>query len=255
MKIYPYKQGSKSAKALAEALEVKRIKHEGNKPARCETLLNWGASVWKRDIQLYGAMRVLNFPDAIALASNKLKAFKVFKDAEAPIPHPLWTDSRVEASRWLAEGVTALVVCRTKLNGHSGEGIVLANTEEQVVDAPLYTAYIPKREEYRLHVHNGEVFFIQRKARDRDIPDEQVNWQIRNHGNGFIFANKDVDVPEAAKQAAIMSVQALGLDFGAVDIVYGVDRKWYVLEVNCAPGIEPASTTLEKYVEQFKQYV
>ena len=253
MKIYPYKQGSKSAKALAEALGVKRIKHDGAKPARCETLLNWGASVWKRDIQLYGAMRVLNFPDAIVLASNKLKAFKVFKDAEAPIPHPLWTDSRVVASRWLAEGVTALVVCRTKLNGHSGEGIVLADKKEALVDAPLYTAYIPKKEEYRLHVHNGQVFFVQRKARNKEIPNENVNWKIRNHGNGFIFAHKDVDVPEPVKQAAIMAVQALGLDFGAVDIIHGVDRKWCVLEVNTACGLE--GTTLEKYVEQFKQYV
>ena len=254
MKIYPYKQGSKSAKALAEALGVKRIKHDGAKPARCETLLNWGASVWKRDIQLYGAMRVLNFPDAIVLASNKLKAFKVFKDAEAPIPHPLWTDSRIEASRWLAEGVVNTIVCRTKLNGHSGEGIVLASTQEELVDAPLYTAYIPKKEEYRLHVHNGQVFFVQRKARNREIPNDKVNWQIRNHGNGFIYAHKDIpELGPGANEAAIMAVRALGLDFGAVDLIFGVDRRWYVLEVNTACGLE--GTTLEKYVEQFKQYV
>lgn len=250
MKIYPYKQGSKSAKALAEALGVKRLKREGD-PIREKIVINWGSSKFERIIY----SQVVNPPLCIAKAANKLEAFKAFKNAEAPIPHPLWTDSRVEASRWLAEGVTALVVCRTELNGHSGEGIVLVDKQEALVDAPLYTAYIPKKEEYRLHVHNGQVFFVQRKARNKDIADENVNWKIRNHGNGFIFAHKDVDVPEAAKQAAIMSVQVLGLDFGAVDIIYGVDRKWYVLEVNCAPGIEPASTTLEKYVEQFKQYV
>lgn len=249
MKIYPYKQGSKSAKALAEALGVKRMKREGKPFLRGETILNWGSS----NISRRHASEVINMPWAVATAANKLEAFKAFRNFQARVPAPLWTDIRVEASRWLAEGVTALIVCRTKLNGHSGEGIVLADKQEALVDAPLYTAYIPKKEEYRLHVHNGQVFFVQRKARNKEIPDENVNWKIRNHGNGFIFAHKDVDVPEVAKQAAIMSVQALGLDFGAVDIIYGVDRKWYVLEVNTACGLE--GTTLEKYVEEFKQYL
>lgn len=254
MKIYPYKQGSKSAKALAEALGVKRIKHEGDKPARCDVVLNWGASIWKRDIVLHGPMTVLNYPEAVAKAANKLEAFKAFKNHQAGVVAPPWTESRVEASRWLAEDVCGIVVCRTKLTGHSGEGIVLVEQGAgELVDAPLYAAYIPKKEEYRIHVNQGAVFHVQRKARNKEIPDDQVNWKIRNHGNGFIFAHINVDVPDEAKQQAIMAVQSLGLQFGAVDIILGVDRQWYVLEVNTACGLE--GTTLEKYVEQFKQFV
>jgi len=48
----------------------------------------------------------------------------------------------------------------------------------------------------------------------------------------------------------LASVMALGLDFGAVDIVYNEnDNKAYVLEINTAPGL--SGTTLEKYVEVF----
>lgn len=248
MYLYAYNEKSKSAKELSNALGIKRLKHVGESK-KVDTLINWGASKIDREIEYN---EIVNRPIAVARAVDKLQAFKWIEGSGVAPP---FTESRVEASRWLAEGVCKEVVCRTKLNGHSGAGIVMANTIEKLVPAPLYVQYIPKKEEYRLHVHNEKVFFIQRKARNKAIPDDEVNWKIRNHGNGFIFAHKGVDVPEEAKQAAITAVAFLGLDFGAVDIILGTDGEWYVLEVNCAPGIEPGSTTLEKYVEQFKQYV
>ena len=45
----------------------------------------------------------------------------------------------------------------------------------------------------------------------------------------------------------MLAIKVLGLDFGAVDIIYNKQEdKWYVLEVNTAPGIY--GTTLDKYV-------
>jgi glutathione synthase/RimK-type ligase-like ATP-grasp enzyme len=52
---------------------------------------------------------------------------------------------------------------------------------------------------------------------------------------------------EAAKEASIRAVAALGLDFGGVDILVKKDGSCAVLEVNSAPGIE--GTTLDKYAE------
>ena len=246
MKLYPYNAGSASAKALAKALGIKRIKHEG-KPLQVRGgILNWGGSVFKRNIVHDG---VYNTPDRVVVAVNKLQAFKALS-GHAPIPE--WTEERVEALQWLAEGVK--VVCRTVLNGHSGEGVVIAQKEEEMVGAPLYVKYIPKKEEYRLHVFRDKVFFVQRKARKIDVPDEQVNWQVRNHKNGFIYANANVEPTPEMEQAAITAVQALGLDFGAVDLIYNQkENKYYVLEVNCAPGLTGA--TLDKYVEIFKAFV
>jgi glutathione synthase/RimK-type ligase-like ATP-grasp enzyme len=252
MKIYPYSQGSKSAKALAEALGCKRLKKQGRPHHAKDTVINWGCSAENFERDIYADV-FLNWPESVSLAANKLKTFKAFKEFPGGVPAPRWTESRVEASRWLAEGVCKTVVCRTKLTGHSGEGIVLADKVEDVVEAPLYTAYVAKDQEYRIHVNQGVVFHVQRKARNKAVPDAEVNWKIRNHGNGFIFAHIGVDVPENTKQAAICAVMALGLDFGAVDIIQGKDGNWYVLEVNTACGLE--GTTLEKYVEQFKQYV
>jgi len=246
MKLYPYNAGSASAKALAKALGIKRIKHEGKKLVVRGGLINWGGSVFKRDIAHDG---VLNQPDCVTVAVNKLKTFRALS-GHAPIPE--WTEERVEASKWLVEGVT--VVCRTVLNGHSGEGVVIAQKEEELVDAPLYVKYIPKKEEYRLHVFRDKVFFTQRKARKADVPDDKVNWQIRNHGNGFIYATANVELTPEMEEAAIIAVKALGLDFGAVDLIYNQKaNKYYVLEVNCAPGL--SGNTVAKYVEVFKEFV
>ena len=249
-KVYPYKQGSKSAKALAAALGCKVVKHEG-KPLKFNGLLiNWGSSNIKREIG--GVHVMLNSPVRINIASNKLKSFDSLKEGDVCIPE--YTTDRKVAEEWLDAGKT--VVVRTKLNGHSGEGILIVEPAEGkggLVPAPLYVKYVPKNNEYRVHVCHGVPFFIQRKARNRDVEDEKVNWQVRNHQNGFIYAHKDVEVSEEVKKQAIAAIATIGLDFGAVDIIETKAGKAYVLEVNTACGLE--GTTLDKYVEQFKKVV
>ena len=249
MKLYAYNNASASAKALAGALGIKMLKHEGSryKSKRGDIVINWGASDCPFKSVGYDNFRVLNFRDAVGRAVNKLSCFLHLQRAQVSIPD--FCVDKDYARALIQEGA---VVCRTKLTGHSGEGIVIANTEDELVDAPLYTQYIKKKEEYRLHVMHNEVFFVQRKARKLEIPNEEVNWQVRNLAGGFIYANQDVEIAEEAKEQAVKAIIALGLDFGAVDVILGTDKQFYVLEVNTACGL--AGTTLDKYVEQFKRY-
>jgi len=247
MKIYPYSAASASAKELSLALGIKRLRREGKAlDLRGQTVINWGCSAIRRELH---NINILNHPDAVAIAANKLKAFVAMDD---PVDVPPFTTKREEAIQWLKEGCA--VVVRETLTGHSGEGIIILDKPDaEVPVAPLYTKYIPKKLEYRIHVHKNNAFFVQRKARNKEVPDGKVNWQVRNHVNGFIFAHVDVEVAEEAKYAAIMAVKSIGLDFGAVDTIQGVkDKKWYVLEVNTACGL--AGETVNKYVEQFKGY-
>jgi len=238
--------GSQSAKDLAKALGIKRLKYEG-RPIRVKDLLiNWGCS---RLPERIAYIKILNRPEAVRNASNKLRTFELFKEND--VKSPAWTVHKEQAEAWLNGGNTT-IVCRTVLNGHSGQGIVLASKPEELVDAPLYTVYVKKDQEYRLHVSGDKVFFVQRKARKREVPDDQVNWQIRNHQNGFIYANQDVQVSDEMKNTAIAAVAALGLDFGAVDMLTTKKGDHCVLEVNTACGL--AGTTLDKYVEMIKEY-
>ena len=251
-RVFPYKQGSRSAKSLSRALGGLVLRVEGSKwkPSRRSpsVVINWGSS--QLDVGRYPT-GILNLPGAISRAANKLKAFQILHEEGVPVPS--FTVDKEVAKEFLTN--KKKVVCRTTLTGHSGEGIVIAEEEQQVVDAPLYVEYIPKKEEYRVHVFRNNAFFIQRKARSREVPDEQVDWQVRNHKNGFIYSHKDIEYPEEIKGIAVNAVEALGLDFGAVDIILSA-RKGntpYVLEVNTACGLE--GLTVEKYKEAFLKYI
>ena len=122
------------------------------------------------------------------------------------------------------------------------------------VTAPLYVMYIKKKDEYRIHVLRNNIIDVQRKGLRAEFQGQQdVNFLIRNLANGFMFVRNDnagvqlinsSTVPQVVKNVAVQAVAALGLDFGAVDVIYNQQQKAaYVLEVNTAPGIE-ASTVL-----------
>lgn len=303
--IYPYKPGSESAKALAEGLDIKRISHKNSrfKGSKDKLVVNWGASKVSEEVS---KCTILNLPQAVELASNKLLAFKKWHEGRrltrkvwvggneldlsaghnlfdevpedfvgkmkhnryGPIevfePHPdqdfsvrtpEFTEDRLRAKEWLFTGHT--VVERHILNGNSGAGIKLIEPEnlDQLGRAPLYVKYVPKKQEYRVHVCGGQAVDIQRKARRKDVEDEDINWKIRNHDNGFIFArNEDGFVPPDVVTQAVNAVTSLGLAFGAVDVIFNdKSQKAYVLEVNTAPGMTGA--TLEGYVARFKDYL
>jgi glutathione synthase/RimK-type ligase-like ATP-grasp enzyme len=204
--------------------------------------INWGSSTTIPT----GGNRVVNPVERIALASDKLRTFQALENV-AGIRIPAFTTDRSVATGWLRDGV--VVVCRTVLSGHSGAGIVLAQSEDQLVNAPLYVQYVKKAKEFRCHVAFGEVIDVQEK-RKRAGYEGATNFQVRNHHTGWVYCREDIQEPTGLKPMALQVVSTLGLDFGAVDIIYNAKRnELYVLEVNTAPGIE--NTTVEKYATAF----
>ena len=112
--------------------------------------------------------------------------------------------------------------------------------------------FVFKKHEYRVHATQKKAFFVQQKKKRDGV--EDANFQIRNHQNGFIYAHKDVGVPDFVKKMACDAIINLGLDFGAVDIIYNEkNNRWVVLEVNTAPGL--SGETLNRYVEMIKELV
>lgn len=167
--------------------------------------------------------------------------------ASNEVSTPEFTEERSTAETWIAEG--KVVVARTKLNAHSGAGIVLAARIEDLVDAPLYTTYIKKAQEFRVHIAFGQVIDVTQKRKRTDFEGE-VNYAIRNHQNGWVYCREDLTEPEDLRNQAVAAIESLGLDFGAVDIIYNKHyNKCYVLEVNTAPGCE--GTTVEAYRQAF----
>jgi hypothetical protein len=61
----------------------------------------------------------------------------------------------------------------------------------------------------------------------------------RNYDNGWAFRLvPSVIIPREAVDLSARAVTALALDFGAVDVIQGIDGSFHVLEVNTAPGVE-----------------
>lgn len=233
---------SNGAKALASLAGFKRLR-TGKGVKAGDIVVNWGSS------QQYEVNwpELLNPPDAVKVASNKTMAFDHMTNAG--VSTVAWTTDKLQARLWQKENGST-IVARQKLTGHSGEGIIIVEPGEEVPDAPLYTKYIFKEKEYRVHVCNGVAIDTQRKIKDPDR--EVVTWKVRSHANGFIFARNGIVADDARDQLAVAACQSLGLDFGAVDIIQDKKGAYYVLEINTAPGLE--GQTVERYGEALRTW-
>lgn len=258
-RIYPYRQFSASARALAVALGGKVLKREGSTfvAQAGDVIVNWG--------DVSPPTFCTSNTGYIKSATNKLLFMKLMteKGLASIVPAYWETKDAIPDDAYP-------VVCRQVLAGHSGAGIVIAQSSAELVDAPLYVRYMKKKEEYRIHVGkkripqvsldvlgnpDPEIEYVviasQQKARRSDVPTSEVNWQIRNHQNGFIYKRHDINPPAIVLDYARQALAATDLDFGAVDVIYNVQEgKAYVLEINTAPGLE--GTTVTDYAEYFK---
>lgn len=242
MFVYPYNRKSKAARALARALECKVLTRP--KRSRKEIVVNWGSP--RHDQTKSYAV---NHHIAVGYASHKLSTFQILRQSDIAVPD--FTNDINIAKSWIQDG--EIVVCRTLLRSHSGKGIVVANSIDELVPAPLYTKYFKKSYEFRVHVFNGKVIDSVQKRKRSGLSDTGYNKYIRSHRNGWVFCRENNKITEKAKKLAIESVKALGLMFGAVDIVMKASGKCKVLEINTAPALE--GKTLKSYVKAIKEFV
>ena len=235
--LVPHNKFSNSAKLLTERLRnlgVSRLKRTIS-PKNNRLIVNWGCS----DINSTQSV-FINTPEAVRIAVNKLHTFT--KLVEASLLVPEYTTEIAVAQGWVDGG--AMVVERTLLSSHSGKGIVLRGEGSTVGISPLYVKYKKKRKEFRIHVCNEEVIDVQEKRKRRGF--SSVDTFIRNHANGWVFCRDGVELPPGAADLSIAAVRALGLDFGAVDLIWNsLENRSYLLEVNTAPGLE--GSTLDLY--------
>lgn len=251
VRILPYKMASVSARLLARELSVLRIYPDRNtyRYKRNHLIVNWGLSVIPSCLSHVPSDCILNHPDAVAISSNKISTFnRFFQQCFYDIPD--WSCDKDMAIRWVEEGHT--VYCRTTVTGHGGDGIVVAESIDEIVEAKLYTKGVANETEYRVHVFNGEIIDFVKKAKRRN-QDNQPSHHIRNYKQGWVFVREGVQLPQVVEEAARGAIKALGLSFGAVDVCQTTEGKACVFEVNTAPGI--MNTSVERYAEAIRRWV
>lgn len=235
IRIVPYARNSMSARDLANKLTEKlgyKVWRGEPKLGRGITNINWGSNR-----SLPGAVWV-NAPELKTLATNKINTFRALE--ANGVSHVPYTTAKEVAKRWLAQGAT--VLARTAA-GQGGSGIHVVNPGEELPTMSLYTQYVKKKKEFRVHVMNGSVIDVQEKRRRNGAgPGGQI---VRSHDNGWVFCHQNIVEPERLRAEALAAVAALGLDFGAVDLIWNETRNTvYVLEVNTAPGMTPSTVEL-----------
>lgn len=245
--IITYRPKSKGAASLAKVLKGKKLHHDDATVVPMgPPVINWGNS---SPIAAKSSI-ILNPPEKVKAASNKLRFFQTLRDAGFSHMPPFYIPGDEIPDKAFP------IVCRTILTGHSGKGIVIANERSELVKAKLYVKYIKKAKEYRIHIgrldEEQSIIAVQRKARKLDVPDEEVDWKVRSHKNGFVYTREDFDLPDVALDAAAEGFSHLGLDFGAVDVIWNENAgRAYLLEVNTAPGLE--GQTVNDYAAFFRE--
>ena len=271
--VLPYKMNSLSSRAISRHFGCKRVYPDRNyRPKSGDTVINWGfcgiAPVLDREDVDF---TILNKPDAVNKASDKISTLRLLKQNN--VPHVEFLTNKACAKAVVAAGQT--VYCRTLTRGKEGKGIVLAMTPEDVVDARLYTRHFKNDKEFRIHVFNGEVIDMVEKRKmstermlEMGITRDESSKYIRNMKKGYSFCRKDLVIPEHVQQIAIDATKALGLDFSGVDIAYNSETdEAKVLELNTACGfgtvkhrgdnftITGIGTTHLRYVRAISKYL
>lgn len=208
---------------------------------RGSVIVNYGCSTvpnWRFEYEW------VNHPTAVATSSNKLMTLNALK--EAGVDHVQYTTDIEEARSWFSGGRNVRVYQRSNLRGHSGSGISVVESPDDLTRVPLYTRRFPAGREFRIHVCLEESpVVVQKRPMSRaklellDIEDADPT--VRNHANGWVYS-ENVNLPDDrrghAAYQAIKAIEACGLDYGAVDMLYSVQQdRFAVCEVNSAPGM------------------
>jgi glutathione synthase/RimK-type ligase-like ATP-grasp enzyme len=213
---------SASLKRLAEGLSTKL-----------------GYKVWRSSKQKPNRVH-LRYGDC----KDKIFQYQWFK--ENSIESLTYTTAREEALQWIGDKKT--VFARLLTRSSEGKGIVVSETPEFLLLAPVYTLYRKKKKEFRVHIFKDKVVAVLEKRRKVDYTGDKSDTKIRNTANGYVFCSSDVVEPDGIRNLALAASKVTTSDFKGVDIGYNEKQnQLFVIEVNSAPGIEGSNVT--KYIK------
>ncbi len=210
---------------------------------------------------------ILNTADMVRAASNKKRARSIFQDAEVPAP-TFFARARDVSKADLP------VIGRTSYH-RKGRGFWFCDTERDLTHAvdrgaTHFLGFVPNTREYRVHT------FV--KGKHRETPPEERKadhyvsikvsekvWQgerqpnrkepQKNHEFGWVFLgqqNRREEELDVVRYSAKQAIASLGMDFGAVDVMYKIKTKQpFVLEVNSSPSLaDDNANTCEIYAKR-----
>lgn len=215
-----------TGRVLAECL---RLPHGSTPPDdRQDLLIRWGN---RASVRLQAGF-TLNPRRGIIQAGDKLGSLDLMRGAGVMTP-----DYGTSAHH------TNLPVLARMRNHTRGQDIRLCMNMADVATAlregsEYIVEYIPTAREYRARVVGDRCVRVSEKVLRE--AGEYVQY-CRNYETGWVFMQPRVRLNAFQEAMAVAAVRALGLHFGAVDLVVGDDGHTYILEVNTAPALAKRS--------------
>ena len=242
------------SRRLRRCLNIKR-KNSKFKPKAGDVIINWGNSALPME---YFRARIINDPASVAAAVNKLATFELLKEVGVSIPR--FAENYADLAAQVGKD-SFPVIARTKLRASKADGVYYCEDKNAVDELTerlggqikLWVEYIKKFQEYRVHVIDGKAVLV---AQKRKVKEEEADFKIRNHQNGWIYAVNDIEEPHpSVLEESVKAVKALKLDFGSVDVIWSSHKNQaFVLEVNTAPGLA-GETTINKFYEGISKLI
>jgi len=240
-RVLTYSLTSESGNLLREELGGHQfIRPDGSQYRYRETdvVVNWG---------LYGdrGYPVVNAFNAVRVCTSKRRTFQAFR--MSGVKHPNFTKQRDTALGWIRDGHT--VFARSCDNGMMGEGITVVHPGEEVPQTLFYTKRFPVDREFRVYVAFGLVIDVREKKRLEG--DTDGTWQAAGDaitgaeiraGDDWMYCKRGLaNYPTMVWTQAGEAMEAVGLDFGGVDVAIDKEHNVCVFEVNSAPWLPPST--------------
>lgn len=201
-------------------------------------VINWGNRIFKDD-----GYFCLNKPSAIGKASNKAKARRFLHEGGVKIPD----------TRFYGEKLEFPVIARPPRHERGHDFHVLNDTNDlfklsskEDLSDWYFSKIFDKTEEFRAHVAHGKILMMNIKAFHEGDP---LSGNFANIG--VWKALRWSNFHEGMCQESLKAINVLGLDYGAVDILYNSHNdSWVICEVNTAPDVR-VEYSCSKYAGYF----
>ncbi len=208
---------------------------------------------------------IINTQDMVRAASNKKKARQIFSEQGVPAPELFLKPGEISKD-------DLPVVGRTSYH-HKGQGFWFCKTLAQVKRASKegathFMEFVNNTREYRVHTFIKKKYWDSKERKPENYvsikisekvwqgaSEPNVNEPQKNHEFGWTFLgpqDRREEELDVVRYAAKQAIAALGLDFGAVDVMYRIRAKQpYVLEVNSTPSLsDEQASTCEVYAKR-----
>ena len=209
-------------------------------PIEVEGLVNWVP--YAKYYELNTALKQLNIPvinkvDAVRNCRNKMLTTLILNKYGICQPDTVFIQKYKESTEKLMTTIGLPLVCKKK-SGSRGVGSFKADSQSDL--RKQLQAYGRTKEIYiQKYIENKgwdiRVIVVGSKVIGAMKKTAQIG-EFRTHilhgGEAERF-----NVDDTISELSLKVVRALDLDFAGIDIMQGLDQKYYVLEVNSVPGI------------------